>query len=138
KFSPNGAQIAYMTFQRGKWEIALINYPSGNQAAIYGCPDPACRFPAWSPDGSQIAFNTLDAQNTEKNIYTMVASTGEMKLVAVGGENGRPVWSSDGNYLFFNKAVADTSDIYRLYLPSGDVVKLTATTSQAYGPDWGP
>ena len=46
KFSPNGTQIAYMTYQRGRWEIAIMAYPGGGQVALYDCPDPACRFPA--------------------------------------------------------------------------------------------
>jgi len=137
-FSPDGTKIAYMTRQRGKWEIAIMAYPAGNQIGLFACPDPDCRFPAWSPEGTQIAFNTLDAQGTEKNIYVLTVATSEAKLVVVGGENGRPVWSSGGKFLFFNKAVADISDVYRLHLASGEVVKLTSTTTQAYGPDWGP
>ncbi len=139
KFSPDGSRIVYMTHQRGLWEIAIMAYPGGNQLALFACPDPDCRFPAWSPDGTQIAFNTLDSTHiTEKNIYILTVATSEMKLVVTGGQNGRPAWSGDGRFLFFNKALVSTSDIYRLHLASGDVVKLTSTTSQAFGPDWGP
>jgi len=137
-FSPDGTRIAYMTHQRGKWEIAIMAYPGAAPLALFSCPDPDCRFPVWSPDGTQIAFNTLDAQGTEKNIYVLTVSSGEVQLVESGGENGRPAWSSDGKFLFFNKALADISDIYRLHLASGETVRLTSTTTQAYGPDWGP
>ncbi len=137
QFSPDGARIAYMTHERGKWEIALMAYPSGERIAIFDCPAADCRFPTWSSDG-RIAYNTLDSTGIEDEIWLLDPATGQSTRVISGGQNGRPVWAGDMSYLFFNRTVAGNTDIYRYDLASGAIEQLTSGAAAEYAPDWGP
>jgi serine/threonine-protein kinase len=137
-FSPDGTRIAYMTEARGKWEIAIMDYPSGEVLRIFDCPAPDCRFPAWSPDGTRIAYNTLNGAGTVDNIWVLDVATGQSTLLIQGRENGRPVWSGDGAYIFFNRTVEGNTDLYAYEIGTGTIQRLTTTPSNDYGPDWGP
>ena len=136
--STDGSRIAIMTRQRGRWEIAILSYPGGQQTAIFDCPSADCRFPAWSPDGAQIAFNTLDATGTEREIWVLTVASGQMSVLIQTDHNGRPCWSADGRFLFFNREVGTNTDLYRLNLLTGEVFRMTSGPLMEFGPDWGP
>ncbi|MBN1122467.1 MAG: protein kinase [Anaerolineae bacterium] len=136
QFSPDGTQIAFMTNQRGVWEIALMDYPGGQVTEIFDCPAADCRFPAWSPDGRFLAYNTLSEDGEAESIYALDIATGRSMPLVEEGENGRPAWSGDGLSLYFNRTEDDTTDLYRLDLQSRAVTRLTETESNDYAPDW--
>jgi Tol biopolymer transport system component len=56
--------------------------------------------PAWSPDGSQIAFRTHRDGNEE--VYIMAADgTGQRNLAPASGGDYSPAWSPDGAWIAF-------------------------------------
>jgi TolB protein len=64
--------------------------------------------PAWSPDGSRIAYVTLDA----KDLFLINPDgTGEMSLTQGLGENDAPAWSPDGNRIAFGTAQPAAADM---------------------------
>jgi len=136
QFSPDGTQIVFMTNQRGVWEIALMDYSGGQVAEIFDCPAADCRFPAWSPDGRFLAYNTLSDDGEAGSIWVLEVSSGRSMPLVEEGENGRPAWSGDGLSLFFNRTEDDTTDLYCLDLQSRTVTRLTETLSNDYAPDW--
>ena len=138
RFSPDGNLIAYMTNQLGQWKIALMGYPSGSQAKIYDCPASDCRFPAWSPDGKSIVYNTLASDGTITDIWVLDVASGQSTRLVAGSESGRPVWSGDAASIYFNRTVDGNTDIYRFDFASGSIVRLTTAPANEYGPDWGP
>jgi TolB protein len=136
RFSPDGTQIAFMTNRRGVWEIALMDYPGGEVREIFDCPADDCRFPAWSPDGRFLAYNTLSEDGEAGSIFALDVATGRSMPLVEEGENGRPAWSGDGLSLYFNRTEGDTTDLYRLDLQSREITRLTETQSNDYAPDW--
>lgn len=136
-FSPDGTQIAYMTEQRGPWEIAIMSYPGGVVEQVFDCPGADCRFPAWSPDGKRLVFNTLDAGGLVDSVYSVDVATGQPTALVEPGRNGRAVYAGDGRTVYFNRSDETITNLYRLDLGTGAVERLTTSSTDEYGPDWG-
>ena len=57
--------------------------------------------PAWSPDGSRIAF--VSDRDGNREIYTMNADgTNPVRLTSDSSEDLHPSWSSDGSQIVFS------------------------------------
>ncbi len=138
QFSPDGTRITFMTEQRGSWEIAVMSFPDGEIEQVYDCPAPDCRFPTWSPDGQSIAYNSLNDQGQVNDVWVLRVATGESTALVRDGQNGRPVYSGDGQQIFFNRTLDDQTNLYRLDIATGEIVQVTNSDTDDFGPDWGP
>jgi len=68
-------------------------------------------WPAWSPDGSQIAFSSN--RSDVYQIYVMKADGSDVtRVVASPYTDVRPQWSPDGKRIVFNREREGSSDIY--------------------------
>src|SRR5438270_12332836 len=66
---------------------------------------PPGRAPAWSPDGSKIAFTRYGANASD--IYVMNADGGGIvQLTNTPGNDDHPAWSPDGSKIAFSSARA--------------------------------
>lgn len=89
--------------------------------------------PAWSPDGSQIAF-VRDNSSDTTIMAVDVASGRERVLVDTKGMDLDPVFSPDGKTLFYSSAEAGDLDIWRMDLASGTKTRLTTDRGQELNP----
>lgn len=97
-------------------------------------------YPAWSPDGSQIAF--VSDRDGSYAIYAM-ASDGSAIRRIVGGDGGYyefPSWSPDGRNLVYSSDKAGTFDLYRIDLRSESEPQRLTTDGNAdeSDPSWSP
>jgi WD40-like Beta Propeller Repeat len=94
--------------------------------------------PAWSPDGTRIAFVTLDA----KEIFVINPDgTGEVNLTQGLGENDGPAWSPDGSRLAFGTAPPAPSPDMEIAVMNRDGSSrtiLTAPPGFDFQPAWSP
>ena len=100
-FSPDGRQLAVVTFAEGDNEITIFNASNGRVVrrirprGVTGLLDPA-----WSPDGRRIAFSGLKGGISD--LYVFDLETGEAKALTSGREAElQPAWSPDGTKLAF-------------------------------------
>ncbi len=81
--------------------------------------------PAWSPDGSSIAF-VSDRTGTQELYRVNTDGTGLVRLTTAIGFNGRFAWSPDGRTIALARDIAGVSDLYRINPDGSSSVRLTS------------
>jgi serine/threonine protein kinase/Tol biopolymer transport system component len=106
--SPDGKEIAFASDRSGNWQLYVLDLAAGATRQLTDLPDQA-RYPAWSPDGTRIAFNSFpDSGNSA--IWVIEADGSGLTKVVDIGRNGRPSWSPDSKRLVFNGIHQDTNE----------------------------
>jgi Tol biopolymer transport system component/DNA-binding winged helix-turn-helix (wHTH) protein len=131
-FSPDGRLLAYHSVGRGGIWLAPSLGGVPRQLTLFGSS------PAWSPDGSQLAFQGqswvgshagFSSAGEGSTIWVVPASGGPprplttIQTVGPGGQ-GRPAWSPDGRLISFvsgDRVVAMRADGTGLRPASGEV-----------------
>jgi Tol biopolymer transport system component len=91
--------------------------------------------PAWSPDGTKIAFDSNRGGNFE--IYIMYADgTGVARLTNDPANDFAPTWSADGTMIAFDSVRDGNSEIYAMNADGTGVVRLTISPGLDFEPAW--
>jgi Tol biopolymer transport system component len=94
--------------------------------------------PAWSPDGTRIAFSTNRDGNVE--IYVMNADGGNPVRLTTSptAQDRSPAWSPDGTRIAFVSDVGGGTHIYVMNADGTNQVRLTNNAGPDYDPEWAP
>ena len=91
--------------------------------------------PAWSPDGSQIAYVSFETDLPR--IYIQNLTTGERRQVTdFSGINSSPVWSPDSSHLAMVLSKDGSPDIYVLNLATDELTRMTDHPRADTEPSW--
>jgi len=128
---------------RARW-IALVK-PDGSGARLIAVGDS----PAWSPDGTRLAFSTTSCSNFD-DYYGFACAGGlalidpeTLNLFSVAGTGGfKPAWSPTGDQIAFTRC-CEYADKTRLYLARADgsatayfnIPGLLSVTEPTWSPD---
>ena len=95
-------------------------------------------FPTWSPDGEQIAF--ISYMEGWPRLYVLDRD-GKQSRPLPGWEGeltAAPEWSPDGRWLAFATNRDGNSEIYKMKISSGRLVRLTHHRAIDSSPSWSP
>lgn len=122
-WSPDGTEVAYVSFETGRSAIFKQNLETGEREQLTNFTN-INGSPTWSPDGSKMAMVLSKDGNPE--IYIMDMQTREFSRVtnhfAIDTE---PNWTADGEGIVFTSNRGGRPQIYRVDIASGRVVRLT-------------
>lgn len=135
-FAPGGGLIALTLSVGSDAEIFTIDAASGAQVARLTASPGIDVSPAWSPDGSQIAF--VSERSGGPQIYVMSASGGGARRVTfMGGQNTDPSWSPKGDRIAY--VTRDGGfDVMTTRLDGGGVTRITQGAGDNEDPSWSP
>jgi serine/threonine protein kinase/Tol biopolymer transport system component len=125
--SPAGNRIAFTSSRFGTWTIWASDAEGNAIAPAVRFPNGATNMvgsPAWSPDGSQIAFDVHIG--TVANIFVASVGTGEPRRLTWGnGRNIVPAWSPDGRWIYYTSGVTGAETIWRAPAAGGEPRQIT-------------
>jgi Tol biopolymer transport system component len=115
----------------GGFEIYTMD-PDGTNPARLTSNTTDDLLPAWSPDGSKIAFER------DGYIYTMNADGTNPTQRTNSGSSESPAWSPDGTKIAFDTNRDGTDEIYTINADGSNPTRLTNNTVPDFSPAWSP
>ena len=135
-WSPNGGQLAYVSFESRKPVIYVHDVSSGKRRLVANFRG-SNSAPAWSPDGRTLAV-TL-SRDGGSQIYGMDANGGEpRRLTQSNSIDTEPVYSTDGKSIYFVSDRGGAPQIYRMAATGGNPERVTFTGSYNVSPALSP
>ena len=124
-------RIAYVVQTNGgqfPYELRVSDYDGYNQFVVHRSPQPLMS-PAWSPDGSKLAFAL--SKTGSLNLYVMDLASGQIRQVTDGRSNNtEPTWFPDSQNLAFTSDQAGRPQVYKVNINGGAPQRITWEGSQ--------
>lgn len=130
-------RLAFASTRAGNWEIYVM--PAVQPDAARRLTDHAADdlYPAWSPDGAQIAFTSR--RDGDSEIYTVRLADGVLSRVTQrSSEEWAPAWSPDGARLAYQSDRHGQSDIFVARIDGSGEIRLTQPGGSNEAPRWSP
>jgi Tol biopolymer transport system component/DNA-binding winged helix-turn-helix (wHTH) protein len=119
QFSSDGKKIAYSGGGSGSLEIWVCDERGQACAQLTSMAPKAAGNPRWSPDGSQIAFDS-------DGIYVVRSDGGSPRALSVERfEEGLPSWSRDGQWIYYASNRGGAWQVWKSPAAGGQAVQVT-------------
>jgi len=122
-WSPDGRQIAYVSFEKKKPQIFTVTVENGQRRLITDFTG-INGAPSWSPDGKQLAVVLSKSGNPK--IYFIDLARGALKQMTFGEAiDTEPRFSPDGHSMLFTSGRGGSPQIYKLSLSDGAISRVS-------------
>jgi TolB protein len=121
-WSPGGDQLAFVCPAPGDTEICTINVDGTGLTQLTSTSDSESA-PAWSPDGSEIAFGRTPVAGDRQHLVAVDPATLSERTITpsvAGQHDGSPDWRPDGSKLTFSRFVTGSRAGGAIYVVDAD------------------
>lgn len=136
-WSPDGAKLAYVSFERKRSEVFVQELQTGQRRAVASFPG-LNSAPDWSPDGRKLALALSKDGNPE--IYMLDLAANQLtRLTRDVSIDTEPVWAPDGQSIVFTSDRGGGPQLYQVPVAGGQAQRLTFdgsyNASASFAPD---
>ena len=135
-WSPNGSQLAYVSFESRKPVIYVHEIATGRRRVIANFRG-SNSAPTWSPDGRNL-IATLSRDGGSQLFRVDLASGEARRMTTSAGIDTEPAFSADGTALFFVSDRGGSPQIYRMPAQGGPAERVTFSGSYNISPSLSP
>jgi Tol biopolymer transport system component/predicted Ser/Thr protein kinase len=90
--------------------------------------------PAFSPDGSNVAFVRGSAGGNLGDLFVMAVSGGDPRQLTSGNTGGTPAWTPDGKEIVFSSAMGGLRSLWRIPASGGTPRPVAGAGEMAFSP----
>jgi TolB protein len=135
-WSPNGSQLAYVSFEQRKPEIWVHEVATGKRRLLASFKG-SNSAPSWSPDGRTLAITLTRDGNAQ--VYALSTSGGEpTRLSRSEGIETEASYSADGKSIYFVSDRGGSPQIYRMGASGGSSTRVTFSGNYNISPSLSP
>ncbi len=118
--------------------VSQLTFPNPARDSTGHVKDTTSNYhPAWSPDGTKIAFGST--RDTNPQIYVMDPNgSNVVRLTHNSAADGQPAWSPDGTKIAFATDRDGNNEIYVMNANGSVQVNLTNNAGSDLAPAWSP
>lgn len=142
-FSPDGKRIAFVSNKDGSPKIYVINVPAPGTplkditAQLVTRHSKESSAPAWSPDGSKLAYCAKADGFRQIWVYDF-NSKDERQLTQGPNNKENPTWAPNSLSLIYNTSDANACELYLINVNQPNATKITSGPGEKRFPNWEP
>ncbi|OIR11543.1 protein TolB [mine drainage metagenome] len=130
-------RIAYVNREGRKYRLVVADSDGYGEQTLLALNEPIMS-PAWSPDGSQLAYVSFERGHATIFVQSLLTSQRSM-LADFSGSNSAPAWSPDGKQLAMVLSRDGSSQLYIVRSDGKDLHRITFSetidTEPVFSPD---
>lgn len=116
--------------------IFVVNEDGSNSHQLSREEGAESESPAWSPDGTQIAFAATRGRGGDILILNLIAGGTRILTGSADAYVRSPAWSPNGSQIAYSQGAANAQDIYVINADGNGVRRLTDGSSDGVYPAW--